>query len=134
MPLPLARTKIVQFIYEKMLFKSLGCNASSPKVWISLHMIFDRLTQVTSAAFFLALDLMWCLTVACSSCGHECSFVYEIIVEHAAYVLIQALQGGLDFAHRQEISVCICTHPRLYFFDHGLFLLQKYSSFLLKHI
>ena len=32
--------------------------------------------------------------------------------------------------HRAYIG----THPRLYFFDHGLFPLQKYSSFLLKYI
>ena len=29
------------------------------------------------------------------------------------------------------LPICICFHPRLYFFEHGLFLLQKYSSFLL---
>ena len=36
--------------------------------------------------------LMWCLSVACSLCGCVCSFFCEIIVEHAASVLIQALQ------------------------------------------
>ena len=61
-PLQLARTKNAQ-----LLFKSVGCNASSPTEWILLCMIFDGLTHVPSATF--ALDLMWCLSVACSSCG-----------------------------------------------------------------
>ena len=30
----------------------------------------------------VGLDLMWCLSVACSSCGCESSFFFEIIVEH----------------------------------------------------
>ena len=67
---------------------------------------------MTSAAF-LALDLMCCLSVACSSCGCECSFFCEIIVEHAASVLIQALQGGLDFAQCQEISPVFRTASSL---------------------
>ena len=85
----------------EMLFKSLGCNASSPTAWISLRMIFDSLTHVYSVAFFLALYLMWCR----SFCGCECSFFCEITVEHAASVLIWTLHGGLDLAYRQKISL-----------------------------
>ena len=69
----------------------------------------------------------------------ECSFFCEITVEHSASVLIRALHGGLDMALRKGLSpvfhrAYIGTHHRLYFFDHGLFPLQKYSSFLLKYI
>ena len=144
-PLPLARTKIAQ-----LLFKSRDCRASSSTAWISLRILFDGLTHVSSAAFFLALDLMCCLSVACSSCGCECSFFCKIIVELPASVLIRALvvwtlriaRKYRPFSELHSVcilfsvlrSVCICTHPRLYYFDHGLFLLQKYSSFLIKHI
>ena len=57
-----------------------------------------------------------------------------MIFEHAGSVLTRALQGGLDFAHHQEISHVFRVASSLYFFDHGLILLQKYLYFLLKHI
>ena len=79
-------------------------------------MILDDLIHVSSAAFFLALDLMWCLSVACSSCGCECSFLCEIIVEHVVSVLIQALQGGLDFGHCQEMSHVFRVASSLYLY------------------
>ena len=118
-PLPLARTicKIAQ-----LLSKSWGCSASSPTAWILLRKIFDGLTHVSSAAFFLALDLMCCLSAhpvdmnahfACCVCSHPCF-------------------GRLDFAHSQEIPhvselrpVCICTHPRLYFLTTGCYYFRN---------
>ena len=44
-----------------------------------------------------------------------------------------SMQGGLNFAHRQDISHVFRVAPSLYFFDSGLILhvLQKYSFFLL---
>ena len=77
---------------------------------------------MSSAAFFLALDLIWCLSVACSSCGCECSFFCEIIVEHEASVLIRALQRGMNFAHRHEISPVFRVASSLYLYPSQIIL------------
>ena len=102
--------------------KALGCNASSPTALISLHMIFDGLTHVFSAAFLLALYLMWCLSGFCSSCGCECSFFCEITVQHLESVLIQAMHGGLDLAHCQEISPVFRVPLSLYQYSSQIIL------------
>ena len=125
----------------EMFFKSLGFNASSPTAWILLPMILDGLTHLSSAAFFLALYLMWCLSVSCTSCGCECSFFCEITVEHSASVLIWALHGGLDLAHRQEISPVFRVPSSLYGYPSQILLFWSWfvstteiSTFLLKFI
>ena len=54
--------------------------------------------------------------------SYNSSFFCEIIVDHAGSVLIRALQGGLDFAHHQEISPVFRDATSLYLYQSKIIL------------
>ena len=111
---------LLEKVFFKMLFKSLGCNASMICVfcWLLLGSRSD-------------VVLHCCLLIPWMGMFIFC----ENIVENEASVLIWALHIAMEYLLFSEThQVCICNHPRLYFFVHGLFLPQKYPSSMLKHI
>ena len=71
----------------EMLFKSLGCNASSLSAWISLPMIFDGLTLVFCCFLFGSISDVVPLCFL---------LILWVTVEHSASALSRALHGGLD--------------------------------------